>query len=131
MGAPTGSTEVVMFTLPAETGCCGLSAVNPVMVIVAGDFTDCCLIFAQVSASGTQVWVTACCGVSLVRSLGGPAWGSSSPGCISWPETSRRISLAWPANETSTTQRFAESAASRHRNVGGVISGGNTEPSRG
>ena len=64
MGAPTGSREVEMVTLPEDTGWLESASANPVIVIVAGDFTLNRLIFAQVSASGFHVRVAACSGVS-------------------------------------------------------------------
>jgi len=52
MGAPTGSAEVEMVTLPAETG---VESARPVMVMVAGDLAASFLILSQVSGSGFQV----------------------------------------------------------------------------
>jgi hypothetical protein len=55
---------VEIVTLPREAGVVELSSAIPVIVIVAGHFTDPRLIFAQVVVSGLQVLVAACSGVS-------------------------------------------------------------------
>ena len=54
------SEEVEMVTLLADTGFCSAPSVKPAIVNAAGDFTECCLIFAHVSVSGFHVRVTFC-----------------------------------------------------------------------
>src|SRR5579883_2530808 len=129
MGAPTGSAEVKILTLALDAAVLR-SSVNPVMEIVAGALTECCLISVQVCSSGFHVRIAACSDVNSESSPFATTVGSSSPRCRCSPATGIRIALVLSANDTSTTQRFA-SLASRQRNVGGVISGGKIEPSSG
>ena len=106
-----------------------IASANPVIVIVAGDFTDNRLIFAQVSTSGFQVCVVACSGVS---SAAGTRVGVALAHLhVLAGRFDADSDLNGSAKETSTTQRFAVSLESRQRKVGGVISGGKMEPSAG
>ena len=63
MGAPTGSREVRMATLPLETGC---PAARPVKVTVAA---GCFLMASQKAASGAQVRNAGTFGSSLVGAM--------------------------------------------------------------
>src|ERR1017187_8390677 len=125
MGAPTGSLEEEIVTVPRDTGTTESLPANPLIVIVAGKFSESRLIFVQVAVSGFHVLVSACSGVS---GTGGPACGSISPICKCSPVASGRIPLEPSANETSTIQCCAAMLESRQRKVGDVISGGKTEP---
>src|SRR5450631_2402812 len=124
MGAPTGSAGVVIVTLPVDNAVFASSA-YPVIAIVAGDLAEYRLILAHISASGFHVCADACSGV---RSGAGPACGSTVPISGGFPSASTRKSFARSAKETSTTHRFAVPSGSCHKTVGGVISGGNTDP---
>src|SRR5664279_549372 len=120
-----------MLTLPLDTGSVEASSANPVIAMVAGDLTDRCLIFAHVPASGFQIHMAACSGVIVGGASSETVRGSIAPFCMCSPGASTRIPSEWSAKETSTTHRFAVLLSSRQRKVGGVISGGNTEPSSG
>jgi hypothetical protein len=50
--------DVEMDTVPVEVA--ELSEANPVIDMVAGDFTDALLIVCHVAGSGVHVWVLAC-----------------------------------------------------------------------
>ena len=62
MGAPTGSFDVRMRMRPRDTG---WPAARPVMVTVAGEATERCLMAFQTAAAGVQVWAAASSGVSV------------------------------------------------------------------
>src|ERR1035437_20167 len=119
-----------MVTVPRETGRVELASAKPVIVIVAG-FSDLLLIFAHVAASGLHVRVAIFLGVNCARSSPEPAFGSISLTCREYPGASTRIPPLRLAKVTSITHRFALPLSSRQRKVGGVISGGKTEPSSG
>lgn len=53
-----------MWTCAVETGVLGLPSAKPLMVMVAGDFWESCLILAQVAVSGRQARRAACSGLS-------------------------------------------------------------------
>ena len=67
-----------MWTWEVETGVFELPSAKPLMVMVAGDFWESCLILVQVSVSGRQARRAACSGLRL---MGGPASGSILPSC--------------------------------------------------
>src|SRR5277367_5006855 len=125
MGAPTGSFEVVSVTRPTETGLFGALSVTPVISTVAGCSMECCLMMAQVSASGIQVCAAACSSVSEGSLLFSetqrgsilPIW-MGSPGEVAW------IGFEPSAKVMATRQVLAEASASRQIKVGGMMSGG-------
>ena len=55
---------MVSVTRPSETGLSGALSVTPVISMVAGCSTECCLMMDHVAASGIQVCAAACSGVS-------------------------------------------------------------------
>src|ERR1035441_8279022 len=132
MGAPAGSGEVSILTWPLETGCFKSASRNPVIAMVAGDPTERFLIASQVPASGIQVCAASCSGVSLGSSLlAETASGSISPMRIGSPADFTWMAGARSGNVMSILHEVTLAAASRQRKVGGVISGGKTEPSAG
>ncbi len=121
-----------MVTLPRETARFGSWSGKPVIVTVAGRFTECLLIADQVSASGVQVHAAANCGESLGSSfVTATVRGSISPMRSRWPGDSACIAAEPSPKVMSIRQRFALSAVSRQRKAGAVISGGKTDPSSG
>src|SRR5664279_948572 len=132
MGAPAGSGEVSILTWPLETGCFRSASRNPVIAMVAGDPTERFLTASQVPASGIQVCAAACSGVSLGGSLlGEAASGSISPMRIPSPDDFTWMPGAPSGKAMSIVHDDTLAAASRQRKVGGVISGGKSEPSAG
>ena len=119
-------------TLPRDTASFIALSPYPLIVIVAGRFTDRRLISAHVPASGFHVRIAACSAVSFgnsfvsatARGSTAPTW-RLSPGCLH------------PQNRTAFPElhlnppRPRLSAASRHRNVGAAKSGGKIDPCSG
>src|ERR1017187_1102236 len=100
------------------------------MVTIAGSAMEFDWIVAHVAESGVQVKVAACCGVSFGASSGLTVHsGSIAPSRILSPVDRTWMVGTFPANEISIFQEVP--AASRQRNVGGVIPGGKMEPSSG
>src|ERR1035437_2138489 len=121
MGAPAGARAGRIPTRPLDTARLPL---RPVMVTVAGAATDCFLTMAQIAASGIQIRVEACSGVSFGNSL----FGETHRGSISRPRRPSPFDSTWvagapPPKSISMRQRPACPDESRNRNVGGVISG--------
>src|SRR5664279_3637072 len=132
MGAPTASLEVRMLTFPRETACSGASPRKPVMVSVAALEAEYRLIACHIAGSGVQE----CAAVNWGVSLGGSFVSATQSGSILPMRSRSPLEVAWIAaapspNETSICQEATPFAASRQRNVGGVISGGNIDPSSG
>jgi hypothetical protein len=99
------------------------------MEIVMGPPPACFSIAAQVSASGFQVCAAACSGVSSGRLLLAEMQRRSiSPMRMRSPFDSTRIGAEPLPKSTSMRHESAAGAGSRHRNVGGAMSGGNTDP---
>ena len=118
-----------MATEPRESGCFVCSSAKPVMVTVAGRLTERFLMAAQVWASGFQVHAAASCGVSVGSLLlSDTQRGSISPMRIRSPRDTARMPGKPSPNVMSIRQNLAPAAASRHRKVGAVISGGKTDP---
>src|ERR1035438_2178056 len=100
------------------------------MVTMAGCPVECNWMADQVFASGVQVKVAACWGVNFGASPGSLVHsGSMGPMRILSPLGRNWRIGALSENEISMLQKIP--AASRQRNVGGVMPGGNTEPSSG
>src|SRR5271155_3110531 len=104
----------------------------PVISMVAGCSTECCLIMAQVSASGIQVCAAACSGVSE----GGLLFSETQRGSILLIWMGSPCEVAWigfdpSAKAMAMRHAVAEGSASRQMKVGGMISGGKIEPSCG
>src|SRR6478609_3062694 len=89
----------------------------------------CFSIAAQVVASGYQVCAAACSGVSpgslLLEEM---QRGSISPMRMRSPFDSMWMGGELVPKSTSMRHESAAGAGSRHINVGGAMSGGNTEP---
>src|ERR1035438_5506013 len=123
MGAPTGSIEVRMATLPRETAWSGESPRKPVMVTVAALDTECRFIACHVTGSGVQECAAANCGVSLGGSLvSATQSGSIFPMRRRSPLDVTRIVAAPLPKETSIRHKVTPFPRSRQRNVGAVFS---------
>src|ERR1019366_7151484 len=132
MGAPTGSGEVRTVTFPWETTCAGASSRKPLIVTVARLATEGRLMACHIARSGVQECAAAIWSVSF----GGALVSATQSGSIHPIRRRAPWELVWIAavpspNETSIRQRATPFAPSRHRKVGGVISGGKIDPSAG
>ena len=100
--------------------------------MVAAAATVCCRIAAHIDASGLKVCAAACSGGSSGGLLvSATARGSIAPMRIGSPFDETRRGAAPSAKEISICQKSALGAVSRHWKVGGAMSGGKSEPSRG
>src|ERR1035438_3761076 len=118
-----------MVTEPRERGSFACWLGKLVMVTVAGRFTECFLMAAQVSVSGFQTQEAASRGVNLGGSLlSDTQRGSISPMRSRSPRDNARTPAELSPNVTSMRHNLAPAEASRHTKVGAVISGGKTDP---
>ena len=121
-----------MTTRPREMGVLDAPSRNPVMVMVAGRPAERFLMAAHVCASGIQVRADASCVESLGSSLVAATQRASiSPMLSRSPRDCASMAADPSLDFTSIRHSAAAADASCQMNVGAVISGGKTEPSRG
>src|ERR1035441_4235452 len=121
-----------MVTRPRETVWRRAPDGKPAIVTVAGGPTERFLMVLQYASSGFKVRCAACWGFNLGSSLVSPiARESISPKAKGSPAAFTRSGASPSVKSKSIRQTAATAEGARQRNVGAVISGGNTEPSAG
>src|ERR1017187_841244 len=100
--------------------------------MAAAPDTEFFLMISQAALAGIHVCAAACSGVSCGSWLVGPmARGSISPTDIGSPREVRRMGDGPAAKVTSMPHSVTPWPLSRQRKVGGVKSGGKTDPDAG